>query len=62
MKKKEKKTGEKLLGDLKEVEKDMEQIIKDLSEYKIDQKTIERQNKILSRMLEFQLSQREKRF
>ncbi len=60
--KERKKSGEKLLGDLKEVEKEMEQIIKDLSEYKIDQKTIERQNKILSRMLEFQLSQREKDF
>ena len=56
------KTGEKLLGDLNEIKKDMEQQVKDLSEYRINEETIKRQNKILSRMLDARLSQREKDF
>lgn len=56
------RSGEKLLGDLKEVEKQMRETIKDLSENKIDERTLERQNRILSRMLDAQLSQREKDF
>jgi hypothetical protein len=54
------KTGEKPLGDLNEVIKNMQEVIKDLEQNKLDEKTLEKQNKILSRMLEFQLSQREK--
>jgi hypothetical protein len=53
-------TGDKLLGDLKEVEKQMKESIRDLSDYNIDNRLIERQNRILSRMLDAQLSQREK--
>ncbi|MBI5404025.1 MAG: hypothetical protein HY959_11545 [Ignavibacteriae bacterium] len=56
------RSGEKLLGDLKEVEKQMRETVKDLSEYNINDKLLERQNKILSRMLDAQLSQREKDF
>lgn len=56
------KSGEKLLGDLKEVEKQMKETIKDLSEYNVNDKLLERQNRILSRMLDAQLSQREKDF
>lgn len=54
------KTGEKLLGDLKEVEKQMKESLKDLSDYKLDNRLLERQNRILSRMLDAQLAQREK--
>jgi hypothetical protein len=56
------RTGEKLLGDLKEVEKQMKESIRDLSDYRMDNKLLERQNRILSRMLDAQLSQREKDF
>ncbi len=56
------KTGEKLLGDLKEVEKEMKETVRQLSEYEVDEKLFERQNKILSRMLDARLSQREKDF
>jgi len=54
------RSGEKMLGDLKEVEKEMLESIRQMSEYKVDEKLLERQNKILSRMLDAQLSQREK--
>jgi hypothetical protein len=58
--KEKQKTGEKMLGDLKEVEKEMQESIRQMSEYNIDTKLFERQNRILSRMLDAQLSQREK--
>ncbi len=58
--KEKQRSGEKLLGDLKEVEKQMKETIKDLSDFKLDEKLLERQNRILSRMLDAQLSQREK--
>ena len=60
--KEKEKSGEKLLGNLNEIKKDVQQQIKDLSEYKIDEETIKRQNRILSRMLDARLSQREKDF
>lgn len=60
--KEKERTGEKLLGDLNEIKKDVQQQVKDLSEYKIDEETIKRQNRILSRMLDARLSQREKDF
>jgi hypothetical protein len=60
--KEKERSGEKLLGDLKEVEKQMKETIKDLSENRLDERLIERQNRILSRMLDAQLSQREKDF
>ena len=56
------RSGDKLLGDLKEVEKQMKETVKDLSEYNLNDKLQERQNRILSRMLDAQLSQREKDF
>jgi hypothetical protein len=56
------RSGEKLLGDMNEIRKEMNEIIKQMSEYKIDDDLIEKQNRILSRMLDAQLSQREKDF
>lgn len=60
--KEKERTGEKLLGNLNEVVKEMKEAIKDMSDYNVDDKTVERQNRILSRMLDAQLSQREKDF
>ena len=60
--KEKQRTGQRLLGDLNEVQKEMQEIIKDLSEYNVDKETLEKQNRILSRMLDAQLSQREKDF
>jgi chromosome segregation ATPase len=60
--KEKERSGEKLLGDLKEVEKQMKETIKDLSEQRLDNRLLERQNRILSRMLDAQLSRREKDF
>jgi hypothetical protein len=60
--KEKERSGEKLLGDLKEVEKQMKETVKDLSEYNVNDKLLERQNRILSRMLDAQLAQREKDF
>ncbi|MBN1633069.1 MAG: DUF4175 family protein [Ignavibacteria bacterium] len=57
-----KKRGEKPLGDLDEIAEDMQKIERDLEQYKINEETLQRQNKIISRLLEFQLSQREKDF
>lgn len=57
-----KRSGEKLLGDLNEIKKEMNEVIKQMSEYNVDDKLIEKQNRILSRMLDAQLSQREKDF
>lgn len=58
----QRKTGEKVLGDMNQVQKDMQEIVKEMSEYNVTDETIEKQNKILSRMLDAQLSQREKDF
>jgi hypothetical protein len=60
--KEKERTGEKLLGDMNQVLKEMKEALKDMSDYNLDDKTIERQNRILSRMLDAQLSQREKDF
>jgi hypothetical protein len=60
--KEKERSGEKLLGDLKEVEKQMKESVRDLSDYNVNDKLQERQNRILSRMLDAQLSQREKDF
>lgn len=60
--KEKERSGEKLLGDLKEVEKQMKETIKDLSDYNVNDRLLERQNRILSRMLDAQLAQREKDF
>jgi hypothetical protein len=62
LKKEQERSGEKLLGDMNQVQKEMQEIIKDLSEYNVDEKTVEKQNRILSRMLDARLSQREKDF
>lgn len=60
--KEKERSGEKLLGDLKEVEKQMKEAVKDLSDYNVNDRMLERQNRILSRMLDAQLAQREKDF
>lgn len=56
------KEGKKLLGNLDEIQKDMMEVIKDLQNNNITPETKKRQEKILSRMLDFQLSTREKDF
>jgi DNA repair exonuclease SbcCD ATPase subunit len=61
-KKQQEMEGKKLLGNLDEVQKDMMEIIKDLEQNSISPETRKRQEKILSRMLDFQLSVREKDF
>lgn len=61
-KKQEENEGKKLLGNLDQVQKDMMEIVKDLQNNNITPETKKRQEKILSRMLDFQLSQREKDF
>lgn len=62
LKKEQERSGEKVLGDLGEVSKEMKEIVKELEENRVDDKLIEKQNRILSRLLDAQLSQREKDF
>lgn len=62
LKKEQERSGEKVLGDLNEVSKEMKEIIKELEENRVDDRLIEKQNRILSRLLDAQLSQREKDF
>ncbi|MEO8663917.1 MAG: DUF4175 family protein [Ignavibacteria bacterium] len=62
LKKEQERSGDKVLGDLDEVKKEMEEVVKELQENRVDDKLIEKQNRILSRMLDAQLSQREKDF
>ncbi len=51
-----------VLGDLDKIGEDMEKVVKELTAMKIDRKTIERQQKILSRMLDAQKSVREREY
>jgi hypothetical protein len=60
--KEKQRNNEKFLGNLDEVVKEMKEVAKDMGEYNIDDKTMEKQNRIVSRMLDYQLSQREKDF
>lgn len=62
LRKEQEKTGEKVLGDMNQVQKEMQEIVKELEENRYDDKLIEKQNRILSRMLDAKLSQREKDF
>ena len=62
LKKEQERSGDKVLGDMDEVKKEMEEIVKQLEENRYDDKLLEKQNRILSRMLDAQLSQREKDF
>jgi hypothetical protein len=61
-KKQQELEGKKMLGNLDQVQKDMLEVIKDLQDNNITPETRKRQEKILSRMLDFQLSEREKDF
>jgi ribosomal protein L16 Arg81 hydroxylase len=61
-KKQQEMDGKKLLGNLDEVQKDMMEVIKDLQDNNLTPETRKRQERILSRMLDFQLSAREKDF
>ncbi|MGH2576016.1 MAG: DUF4175 family protein [Ignavibacteria bacterium] len=54
--------GKKLLGNLDQIQKDMMEVIKDLQDNNLSPETKKRQEKILSRLLDFQLSAREKDF
>ena len=49
-------SGEKVFGDLSGITKEMEKVIKDLENNRYSQKTQKRQQKILSRMLDSQVS------
>jgi hypothetical protein len=51
-----------IAGRLDKMAEDMEDVIKDLESLQIDRKTIERQNQILSRMLDAQKSVREREY
>jgi hypothetical protein len=51
-----------IIGRMNEMTKEMESVIHDMEEFKIGRKTIERQQKILSRMLDAQKSIREKEY
>jgi hypothetical protein len=62
LKKEQERSGDKVLGDMDQVKKEMEEVIKELEQNRVDDKLIEKQNRILSRMLDAQLSQREKDF
>lgn len=61
-KKQQELEGKKLLGDLDYIQKEMLEVIKDLQNNNITPETRKRQEKILSRLLDFQLSAREKDF
>lgn len=56
------RSGEKVLGNLDEIKKQMQDVIKDMQDQNITKETLEKQNRILSRLLDAQLSQREKDF
>jgi hypothetical protein len=51
-----------ILGRLDNMTEEMDKVVKDLEQLKIDRKTIERQQQILSRMLDTQKSVREKEY
>lgn len=61
-KKQQEVDGKKMLGDLSQIQKDMMEVVKDLENNNVTPETKKRQEKILSRMLDFQLSTREKDF
>jgi hypothetical protein len=56
------RTGDKVLGNMDEIQKEMQEVIKDLENQNITKETLDKQNRILSRLLDAQLSQREKDF
>jgi len=62
LKREQERSGEKVLGNMDEIQREMQEIVKELSEYNVDDKLIEKQNRILSRLLDARLSQREKDF
>jgi hypothetical protein len=55
-------TKEKIMGDLDKISSDMEEVIKDMKQNNIDQNTIQKQERILSRLLDAQRSMRERDF
>ena len=56
------RSGEKVLGDLDQIKKEMQEVVKDLQNQNLTDETVKKQNRILSRLLDAQLSQREKDF
>ena len=54
--------NQEILGSLEKIAEDMERVEKDLIENAIDRETIQRQNRILSRMLDSQKSVREREY
>jgi len=53
-------SGNKALGDLGQIAKEMEEVIKDMKQHNIKPETIQRQERILSRLLDAQRSMRER--
>jgi hypothetical protein len=53
---------DKLMGDLDKISKDMEEVIKEMRQNNVDQNTIQKQERILSRLLDAQRSMRERDF
>jgi hypothetical protein len=53
-------SGNKALGDLGQVAKEMEEVVKDMKEKNVSPETIQRQERILSRLLDAQRSMRER--
>ena len=58
----EDQNGKNALGSLGKISEDMEEVIKELEALKIDRKTIDRQQQILTRMLDAQKSVREREY
>ncbi len=55
-----KSSGNKALGDLGQITKEMEEVVKDMKEHNIKPETVQRQERILSRLLDAQRSMRER--
>src|SRR3989304_2053662 len=53
---------ERILGDLGKISEEMKEVVKDLEQRNVNPKTIERQERILSRLLDAQRSMRERDF
>lgn len=53
---------DKILGDLDKISKEMEEVIRDMKDKNVDENTIQKQERILSRLLDAQRSMRERDF
>ncbi|HEY9187624.1 MAG TPA: DUF4175 family protein [Ignavibacteria bacterium] len=53
---------EKILGDLDKISKEMQEVIRDMKDKNVDENTLQKQERILSRLLDAQRSMRERDF